>query len=287
MSNHQPKTLSERLTHGYLMVLRDEETFEERVSMRINAARIIVMAFFCFVAVFTASYFISGFIHEAISPNTSKNLSRQAVLLSQKADSLETVLESNARYMKNIRSILSESIKVRSLEAHKEEQETSKLVSTDELDTLSEVDKKFRTAFEGTDFELRGGREKANLLGSMVLFPPVRGIVTKNYEVQSEHYGLDIVAPKNEPIKAVAEGTVVMASWTQDSGYVIGIQHENQLLSFYKHNSVLLKKVGDFVRTGEPVAIIGNSGEYTDGPHLHVELWHHGDPINPRAFIKF
>lgn len=287
MANHQPKTLSERLTHGYLMVLRDEETFEERVSTRLNAARVVVVAFFIFVITFILSYFISGFIRDTITPNTSENLSKQAVLLNQKVDSLEMVLQSNERYMSNIRNILSENIEVRPLEVHQEEGQKATPVSNEELGDLSEVDKDFRTAFEGTDFELRGERENANLLEGMVLFPPVRGIVTKNYEVRSEHYGLDIVAPKNEPIKAVAEGTVVISSWTQDSGYVIGIQHDNQLLSFYKHNSVLLKKVGDFVRAGEPVAIIGNSGEYTDGPHLHFELWHHGDPINPRAFIKF
>ena len=101
------------------------------------------------------------------------------------------------------------------------------------------------------------------------------------------YYGIDIVAPRNEAIKATLDGMVVLSTWTSETGYILGIQHNNNLLSIYKHNSVLLKKAGNYVKAGEVIAIIGESGELTTGLHLHFELWHHGRPVNPQDYIIF
>jgi len=105
--------------------------------------------------------------------------------------------------------------------------------------------------------------------------------------LRNNHYGTDIVAAPDQVVKAVLEGTITMATWTLDLGWIIQIQHENNLLSVYAHNAELLKKVGEYVKAGEPIAIIGNSGELTTGPHLHFELWHNGTPLNPEDFIFF
>ena len=111
--------------------------------------------------------------------------------------------------------------------------------------------------------------------------------MSDSYNAKSDHLGVDIVAKQDEPVKVVAEGTVVFASWTQDSGYVIAVQHRGNLLSLYKHNSDLLKNVGNFVTAGEVISIIGNTGELTSGPHLHFELWYNGNPVDPEEFIRF
>ena len=118
-------------------------------------------------------------------------------------------------------------------------------------------------------------------------FPPINGVVISPFEPQENHFGVDIVANENEPVKAIAAGTVILSSWTLETGYVIGIQHSNELVSFYKHNSVLLKTVGDIIRGGEIISIIGNTGELTTGQHLHFELWYKGSPLNPQEFITF
>jgi murein DD-endopeptidase MepM/ murein hydrolase activator NlpD len=112
-------------------------------------------------------------------------------------------------------------------------------------------------------------------------------LVTNSFSTTNNHYGIDIVAPPNEVVKAILDGTVIMSSWTLETGWVIQIQHDNNLLSVYKHNAELLKRQGDFVKAGDPIAIIGNSGELTTGPHLHFELWHNMAPINPLDYIVF
>ena len=121
----------------------------------------------------------------------------------------------------------------------------------------------------------------------LYFIPPLRGYITADFQPSKKHYGIDIAAPKNTPIKSAMAGTVIISDWTLETGNIIGIQHKNNLVSFYKHNSVLLKKIGSFVKAGEAVAIIGNTGQLSDGPHLHFEIWHNGQPVNPTNYINF
>ncbi len=117
--------------------------------------------------------------------------------------------------------------------------------------------------------------------------PPVKGQVSASYMTGKKHYGVDIIAVKNTPVLATLPGYVISADWTINTGYTIAIQHDNNLVSFYKHNSSLLKQVGDRVQAGEAIAIIGNSGVLTSGPHLHFELWYNGKPLDPEDYLVF
>jgi len=121
----------------------------------------------------------------------------------------------------------------------------------------------------------------------LVFFPPVKGMITDRFDGKTKHFGVDLVAKEKTRISTVLEGTVVISNWTFETGYIIGIQHKNDYFSLYKHNSVLLKSVGDFVNSSDHIAIIGNSGELSSGPHLHFELWHKGTPVNPEDYILF
>ena len=98
---------------------------------------------------------------------------------------------------------------------------------------------------------------------------------------------MDVVANKDEAIKAIQDGTVVFTGWTVETGYVIALQHPGNIVSVYKHNSVLLKKEGNIVRAGESIAIIGESGELSTGPHLHFEIWINGNPMDPKDYVVF
>ena len=122
---------------------------------------------------------------------------------------------------------------------------------------------------------------------NLVLFPPVNGTISEGYNVKEKHYAVDIVVPKDTPVKATADGTVIFAEWTAETGYVIILEHSNELISVYKHNSSLTKQQGDLVKAGEVIAMAGNTGEFTTGPHVHFELWSRGYPVNPANFIDF
>lgn len=130
------------------------------------------------------------------------------------------------------------------------------------------------------------GKPKSNLEYDF-FFAPVKGTISKSFNYQTRHFGVDIVTAAEEPVKACLEGTVIYASWTSDDGELIMVQHNNGFISVYKHCSSLLKKLGDRVQSGDPIGLVGTSGEHTSGPHLHFELWKSGVPLNPQDFINF
>ena len=124
-------------------------------------------------------------------------------------------------------------------------------------------------------------------LNGVLFFSPLKGEITNRFDLKKGHYGIDVIASNNEAVKAILNGTVVYADWTPENGHVIQLQHAQNLVSIYKHNSFLLKKTGDLVKAGDAGAIVGNSGELSTGPHLHFELWHNGIPLDPEKFVVF
>jgi len=132
---------------------------------------------------------------------------------------------------------------------------------------------------------------KSNLSAADIDFlyivSPVTGAVSKAFAPSEDHFGIDIVAPRNTAVKAILDGYIITSDWTLETGNTIGIQHDNNIVSFYKHNARNLKTLGSFVKAGEAVAIIGNTGELSSGPHLHFELWMEGKPVDPAQFIDF
>ncbi|WP_375562039.1 M23 family metallopeptidase [Bernardetia sp. OM2101] len=282
MSNK--KTFWQWFTHHYLMVFRDEENFEKLRTIRFNFARVVVVLAAFVLLVFIPSFFLAKAIAD-YQISTSENPQARLFKLMEKSDSLEAIVAEQNAYYENLRQILGGEIPTTTIS---EDSAESTINSTDvDLEKIDSIDLAFRKQFEKEDSETKGLRTSKSELQQVLFFAPISGIVTNKYNSASSHFGVDVVAPKNEVIKAAADGTVILSSWTQDSGHTLAIQHKHQLVSFYKHNSVLLKKVGETVKAGDPVAVIGNSGELTDGPHLHFELWYEGNPVNPQDFISF
>ena len=143
----------------------------------------------------------------------------------------------------------------------------------------------YNIAYYNENEELNKG--KATSIANFNFFTPLKGIITNNFNTSEKHFAVDIVAKRNAAVKATLDGTVIFAAWTLETGHIIVIQHQQNLISVYKHNSSLLKQEGNFVKAGEPIAIIGESGELSTGPHLHFELWFNGKPINPRDYLTF
>ncbi len=281
----QKKTLSNWLTHRFLLIVREEENLAIKVSMGFNYAKLIVIGFGIFCICFILSFFVARFFYKGYSRLSPTSENKLLIEMMMKVDSLSTEVEQKDRFILSFKQLLAggEGKPIEVKEEGKPKENSA--YDVNKLSNINKIDSSFRKQFESYDATtVKYAKED---LQNMFFFTPVIGVLTRKFDTKTKHYAVDIVAKKNEPIKTIADGSVIISSWTQDSGYVIGIQHKNQLISFYKHNSVLLKKVGDYVKAGDIIAIIGDSGELTDGPHLHLELWYNGSPINPEDFISF
>ena len=280
----QKKTFWQWFTHHYLMVFRDEENFEKLRTVRFNFAKVVVVLAAFVIAIFIPTFFIAKAITD-YQISTSENPQARLFKLMEKSDSLEAIVAQQNAYYENLSQILGGNIPKNEIS----EDSAENTINSEDIDLMERdsIDLAFRKQFEQEGAKSKALKASKGELQQVLFFSPISGIVTNKYNSANAHFGVDVVAPKNEVIKAAADGTVILSSWTQDSGHTLAIQHKHQLVSFYKHNSVLLKKVGEIVKAGDPVAVIGNSGELTDGPHLHFELWYEGNPINPQDFVSF
>ncbi len=230
-----------------------------------------------------AFYLVNTVLKQWFDPRYTEQQNRiELVEMRRSLDSLEIELDERDNYIQNIKRILSG-------EPEMQVDQTSEVQSEEETpnERFAEIDSSFKSEFEsGGDFLLNA--IDANLgLREIYFFSPITGYISAPFDPIDDHFGIDVVARKDEPVKSIADGTIVFADWTQNDGYVVAVQHGQNLISVYKHNSSLAKDVGDMITAGEIVAIIGNTGERTSGPHLHFELWYEGAPVNPEEFISF
>jgi murein DD-endopeptidase MepM/ murein hydrolase activator NlpD len=280
------KTLSNWLNNRHIFIIQNEEDFSEKATYNFTYARIAFFAFLAFLVVLTLSfYLVNTFLAKWFDPRFADQETRkELVSMRLSLDSLENQLDLRDQYIQGIRSILDGDV---SENDERTEQTTGAGVQLQQTDDAETIDSLFKSEFErGGDFYL--GESLDNLeLGQSYFFSPLSGFISSAFDPQNDHFGIDVVSKKDEPIKVIADGTIIFASWTQDAGNVIAIQHQGNLISVYKHNSALLKNVGDFVSAGDIIAIIGNTGELSSGPHLHLELWYNGNAVNPEEFISF
>ncbi|MDX2003103.1 MAG: M23 family metallopeptidase [Chitinophagales bacterium] len=278
-----------RLRSKYRLVILNDETFQESFSLRLSRANVYTL-FSILLVVLTALIFalvVFTPLKEYIPGYGDVGMRRDIVKLKVRADSLEMVATQQEAWINNVKNILSDNVDTIS---NKDNKGLSQY-DTVSLDHVPEQDLALRQEIENEEnyagmFSNPASGAVEDLLVEN-LFPPVKGFITNQFEPAKQHYGIDIGAKEKEAVKSVLDGTVIMADYTAETGYVIVVQHAYNLVSFYKHNSVLLKKVGNFVKAGDAIAIIGNSGEMSTGPHLHFELWKDGLPVNPETYIVF
>lgn len=214
-------------------------------------------------------------------------MNKAIIYNASRVDSLEQQIQIRDNYYENLKKIMKgevpegETVDIEETKVNYDDIDFSKSKHDSILRKQIEEDEQYNLSM------IEENNRQGNTLQSLHFFAPIKGIITSTFNASEEHYGIDIVAEANKPILTTLNGTVVYAGWTMKTGHVIQVQHENNLLSFYKHNSSLLKKMGDHVKAGESIAIIGNSGEFTTGPHLHFEIWHNGVPLNPQDYIVF
>ncbi len=278
------KKFKKKLLHKYRLVVLNEETFEERFNFKLNRLNVFVFSMLFALIMIIGTTFIIAFtpLREYIPGYSSVSLKKKATQLSYQTDSLQKVIAVNEQYLASIRKVLTGDVKTVDfnkdsiVEAAKVD--PSILVMASKKDSLlrERVSKEDKYNPLATSTELKSA-----------LFAPAKGPISENYNPRKKHFAVDIVTIKDAPIKAAADGTVIFAEWSADTGYVIILEHSNNLISVYKHNASIKIEQGEFVKAGEVIATAGNTGVLTTGPHLHFELWRDGYPLNPTNFIDF
>ncbi len=274
-----------RLRNKYRMVIMNESTFEEKASLTLTKLNVFIvmsslLVFFAGLMIVLVRFTP---LKEYLPGRVDKDQTRIALELSYKLDSLENQLVLRDQMMLNGLNILSGRVdqdtagqSVPDTATHHEDLNPS----PEELTLRDQVKPK-------QDYSLRGNsKNKANALFAP-FYTPLSGLVSARFDPLIEHLATDVVSKTDPTVKATLDGTVILATWTAETGHVIALQHANNLISIYKHNAVLLKKVGNFVDAGEAIAMVGNSGELSTGPHLHFELWHNGIAVNPEDYMVF
>lgn len=280
------RKFAKKLLHKYRLVILNQDTFEERFSIKLTRLNVFVIVSLSAILLVAGTTFIIAFtsLREFIPGYSSAKLKRQTTELYYRTDSLQQVIAMNDKYISSIRMVLSG--EVGSVDFNRDS--INEMVRKEEISydlSPSEMDRALREKVDKEDkYNLF---EVATAGSNFVLFPPVNGEISEGYNIKERHYAVDIVVARNTPVKSTADGTVIFAEWSAETGYVIIIEHSQSLISVYKHNDSLTKAQGDLVKAGEVVAMAGSSGELSTGPHLHFELWNHGYPINPTNFIDF
>ncbi|MHA7942458.1 M23 family metallopeptidase [Formosa sp. 3Alg 14/1] len=280
------KKITRKLLHKYRLVILNEDTFEERLSFKLNRLNVFVVLSLLTIFLITGTTLLIAYtpLREYIPGYSSSTLKKSATELHFRTDSIQQVLHENEQFYASIKKVLEGDVSTPNINKDSIIAATKYEASQVDLNP-TRADSLLREKVDKEDkYNLF---ESATTAANFVLFPPVSGEISESYSVKDKHYAVDIVVAKDTPIKATADGRVIFAEWTSQTGFVLILEHSYGLISVYKHNASITKDQGDLVKAGEVIATAGDSGEFTTGPHLHFELWSDGYPINPINFIDF
>lgn len=282
----QNKTFLKRIFNDYKVVVSSEDTFEEKLSFKASKinAFIIVLLYSIILIAFTISIVFFTQLREMVPGYSSSDLLNRAIYLTKKTDSLEQQIAINNKFYKSIEDVLSGNI--------------DEFISRDELSTDSNLINSdiFTISPNLQDSILRQyveNEDKFNLtnnelvIENKMFFSPIKGEITQSFNFNENHFAIDIAADIGTPVKSVLDGKIIFSEWSLETGYVVVIDHGENIISVYKHNSKILKEQNDFVQAGEVIAYSGNQGNLSSGPHLHFELWKNGTPIDPEPLLNF
>jgi len=280
------KSFWHQIRFKYKLSFFNESTLEEVWSLRVSQlSAIIVMLFFVlFLVSVTALIIIKTPIRNYLPGYLDVEVRKEIVENALRADSLERLIAIQALYLDNVTGILAGTAPIDSIR----EIDSLAQVNPDYNIPRSPAEEEFIRTFEEEEkYNLTSLNPNPAFADGIFFFKPVNGIISSPFESEKHHYGVDLVSAPNESVLATLDGTVVFTGFDPNVGNIIQLQHRNGFLSVYKHNELLLKETGDVVVAGEAIAIVGNTGKLSTGPHLHFELWYRGVPVNPADYIVF
>ncbi len=285
MGEKNKRSFLNKLKDHYRLTIFNDSTFQTVWSIKLSRLKVftLVGAASSVLIILVTFLIATTGLREYIPGYPDAKQRQMMVETALKVDSLEVELAKRDEFFKAIKSVVTGNVP----------EENSVVDTASELKNVTFTNYNHDSVFQDNLLEeqlslsIQKNSRKKTELSEIHFYVPVKGIVTNHFDLATDHFGVDIVSDPNARISSVLEGTVIFSGWTLETGYVIYIQHDADLVSVYKHNAELLKTTGDKVKAGEAIAIIGNSGELTTGPHLHFELWHRGIAINPEQYIYF
>ena len=281
----QKSNFKQKLTNKYSLVVLNEDTFEERFSLKLSRLNVFVFGGFFSILLVILTIVLIAFtpIKKYIPGYSSTELKIVALNARLKADSLKIQLATLENYTKALRPVLTGELKADKVDSLLLAQER-RVIDVNELDA-TRADSLYREEVDRRDRFPIMNNIKSNV--GLVFFAPLNGQISQTFDPITKHFAVDILANTGSPVKAIADGTVIFSGWTKETGYVLILKHSNNYISIYKHNGNLLKEQSDFVQSGEAIASVGSTGELTTGPHLHFELWSDGYAVDPVKYIDF
>lgn len=273
----------------YRFSVVNDHTFEEVWRIRLTRYNAFILTSFLlfFIIGGTATLISLTNLREFIPGYPDVDMRRNILLSAIRLDSLEKELSLRDKYFANLNYIIAgkplpENVYLQDTTADYSSIDFRVTPEDSALRSKVELDERFTLSLGS-----RTAEPSSNLAG-MHFFPPVKGVISGRFDARSKHFATDIVTTPKALVSAVLDGTVIFTGWTMETGFVIEVQHQNNIVSVYKHNSSLLKEAGELVRAGEVISVVGDSGElYTSGPHLHLEIWYKGSPLDPEKHIIF
>ena len=282
----QDKGFFKRLFNDYKIVVSSEETFEEKLSIKASKINVfaVMLVYSVILILFTISIIFFTQLRELVPGYSSSDLLKRAIYLTQKTDSLERQIELNNKFYKSIEDVLSgkteDFIERESIPIDSGQNETNFFsISPNSEDSILRNYVETQDKFNLTKNEL--------VIENKMFFSPIKGDITQTFNFEENHFAIDISADIGTPVKSVLDGKILFSEWSVDTGHVIIVDHGDNIISVYKHNSKSLKEQNDFVQAGEVIAYSGNQGSLSSGPHLHFELWKNGTPIDPEPLLNF
>ena len=268
----------------YKLTITNENTLEEVIGIHVSKLNGVSVLLFAITIIFLISATIISFtpLRNYLPGYMNSEVREQVVMNALRADSLQEALNRQSLYIMNIQDIFRGEVRTDTI------QSIDSLTATRAEDLLerSKQEEEFRKQYEEKErYNLTA--TNYNLTSGLIFHRPTRGMISSDYDTNKKHFGVDIAASPNESVLATLDGTVILSTYTAETGYVIQIQHGQNMVSVYKHCGSLLKKEGDTVKAGEAIALVGNTGKNTTGPHLHFELWNKGRALDPSKYIVF
>ncbi|MEZ5021381.1 MAG: M23 family metallopeptidase [Bacteroidales bacterium] len=277
----------------FRLAVFNDTTFEELWRIRLSKANALMAAALLLVATLAANTSLIAFtsLREFIPGYPDVEMRRNILMNAIMLDSLEHELEIRDKYFRDLNDVISGKQPIESVTLRDSTRDYSNIVfnrSAEDSLFRARVEQEEKYSLQASSSSSGTSAGEISNLANIHFFPPVKGIISSNYDPRTRHYAIDIVTQPKAVVSSTLEGTVIMTGWTMETGFVIMIQHANNLVSVYKHNARLLKEMGDRVWAGEAISIVGDSGElYTSGPHLHFELWFNGEPLDPAQYVFF